>query len=253
MVRLAYNIIHIPKIGDTKRFTKGAVDLFTAAGIEDLGVPSVHTPTMTEVHDFHEKNPHFRFKAHEVLGVPFPGNCGVVGAFASHYAIWKRMADTRHDAVIVLEDESYLTDEFIHTVNCLLLCAPSQWDFLSLFVPDNQKVMYNESRHQIIAPGLCKAYQTSSSVAYIVSQKGALTALYDIGVFGFSLPIDLYIWGRGPGKFVNYCLSPYLPPIVQVSGDDALARLQGGDPVPTSEEEISLLERCERPSSDLLN
>jgi hypothetical protein len=208
---------------------------------------------MTEVHDFHEKNPHFRFKAHEVLGVPFPGNCGVVGAFASHYAIWKRMADTRHDAVIVLEDECYLTDEFIHTVNCLLLCAPSQWDFLSLFVPDNQKVMYNESRHQIIAPGLCKAYQTSSSVAYIVSQKGALTALYDIGVFGFSLPIDLYIWGRGPGKFVNYCLSPYLPPIVQVSGDDALARLQGGDPVPTSEEEISLLERCERPSSDLLN
>ena len=253
MVRLAYNIIHIPKVGETNRFTKRAIDLLTAAGIENLGVPSVHTPTMTEVMQFHEKNPNFRFKAHDVFGVPFPGNCGVVGAFASHYAIWKHIADSRHDAVIVLEDEAYLTDEFVHTINCMLLCAPANWDFLSLFVPANQKVLYNESRHQIVAPGLCKAYQTSSAVGYIVSQKGALTALYDIGLFGFALPIDLYIWGRGPGKFVNYCLSPHLPPVIQVSGDATHAQTEAGDPLPTNEDEIALLERCEKPSGDLVH
>lgn len=253
MVRLAYNIIHIPKVGETSRFTKRAIDLLTAAGVENLGVPSVHTPTMTEVMEFHEKNPNFRFKAHDVFGVPFPGNCGVVGAFASHYAIWKHIADSRHDAVIVLEDEAYLTDEFVHTINCMLLCAPANWDFLSLFVPANQKVLYNDSRHQIIAPGLCKAYQTSSSVGYIVSQKGALTALYDIGLFGFALPIDLYIWGRGPGKFVNYCLSPHLPPVIQVNGDATHAQTEAGDPLPTNEDEIALLEKCEKPSGDLVH
>ncbi|MEY4669354.1 MAG: hypothetical protein RL518_2053 [Pseudomonadota bacterium] len=253
MVRIAYNIIHIPKNGETKRFDKRAIDLCTAAGIENLGVPPVHTPTMAEIQEFHQKNPNFKFKAHEIFGAPFPGNCGVVGAFASHYAVWKQMTDTRHDAVIVLEDESYLTEDFIHTVNCLLLCAPVPWDFVSLFVPTNQNVMYNESRHQIMAPGLCKAYQTSSSAAYVVSQKGALTALYDIAMFGFALPIDLYIWGRGPGKFVNYCLSPYLPPIVQVSNDGSHSHTQVGDPVPASDEELSLLERCERPSSNLVN
>lgn len=252
MVRLAYNIVHIPKTGDTQRFTKRAADIFAAAGIEDLGVPSVHTPSMNEVIQFHEKNPNFRYKAHEVFGTPFPGNCGVVGAFASHYSIWKHMTETRHDAVIVIEDDSWLTDEFMHTINCMLLCAPANFDFMSLFVPQAQKVLFNPQKHQHVSPGLCKSYQTASSAAYIVSQKGALTALYDIGLFGFALPIDIYIWGRGPGKFFNYTLMPDLPPIVQVVGDTA-GQSACGEPLAGPVEELIEVETVDGSNDELMH
>ena len=252
MVRLAYNLVRIPKIVETTSFAKRTTELLSAAGIEDLGVPSITLPTMNDVKEFCVHNQNFRFKAHNVFGAPFPGNCGVVGAFASHYAIWRRMTETRHDAVLVLEDESYLTEDFIHTVNCMLLCAPVNWDFMSLFVPSNQAVLYNEQKHQGIAPGLCHAFQTSGAMAYIVSQKGALTALYDIGVFGFALPIDLYIWGRGPGRFVNYSLLPHLPPAVRVAGDHVPNSQQVGEAFRT-DEEMPLLEESEKPPGNLIH
>lgn len=252
MVRLAYNIVHVPKIGDTQRFTKRAHDLFAAAGIENLGVPSVHTPTMSEVLAFHEKNPNFRYKAHEVFGAPFPGNCGVVGAFASHYSIWKQMTETRHDAVIVVEDDAFLTDDFMHTINCMLLCAPASFDFLSLFVPHTQACLYHPNKHQHVSPGLVKSYQTSSSAAYIVSQKGALTAMYDIGLFGFALPIDIYIWGRGPGKFANYALRPELPPIIQLQGDAGRCA-SAGEPLSGPVESLIEVEAVTEPDDGVMH
>lgn len=253
MVRLAYNIVHIPKIGDTKRFVKRAEDLFAAAGIENLEVPSVYMPTMNEVLAFHQDNQNFRYKAHEVFGTPFPGNCGVVGAFASHYSIWKKMAETRHDAVIVIEDNAFLTDDFLHTINCLLLCAPANYDFISLYTPPAQNVLFNPHKHQHVSPGLCKAYQSACSSAYIVSQKGALTALYDVGLFGFALPIDIYIWGRGPGRFANFAPLPETPAIVQVMNEGGGHAAAQGEPLTGPVEQLIEVETVTESSDEVMH
>jgi hypothetical protein len=97
-----------------------------------------------------------------------------------------------------------------------------------------------------------KSYQTASSAAYIVSQKGALTALYDIGLFGFALPIDIYIWGRGPGKFVNYALRPELPPIIQLQGD--LGRhANSGEPLAGPVESLIEVETVEESNDEVMH
>ena len=76
--------------------------------------------------------------------------------------------------------------------------------------------------------------------------------MYDIGLFGFALPIDIYIWGRGLGKFANYALRPELPPIIQLQGDAGRCST-AGEPLSGPVESLIEVEAVTEPDDGVMH
>lgn len=86
-----------------------------------------------------------------------------------------------------------------------------------------------------------------------MSQKGALTALYDVGLFGFALPIDIYIWGRGPGRFANFAPLPETPAIVQVMNEGGGHAAAQGEPLTGPVDQLIEVETVTESSDEVMH
>lgn len=214
-MNIGFNVIHVPSCTERSEAAASSTAILTQAGFINLNCPAVYTPTWTEVDRFSERNPQCSVFPHTNFGTTFPEHAGVFGTFASHFKVWESIIDQGLTSAIVLEDDIRLLPRFIHTLNHALMSIPQGFDFLFLYAPPVDTPLFKSEVHGINNPLVCYSYQTWSTAAYLVSQQGALKALTDVATFGFSMPIDWYIFCRGPGLFENYSLRPEIPLIAE--------------------------------------
>jgi GR25 family glycosyltransferase involved in LPS biosynthesis len=170
--------------------------LDTMSHIERLGSPTVYLNTKEKVDQFLADNPKFKINTVEDYAQPgetFPPSSGVIGVWASNYLAYKNFLETDKELLFIFEDDVLLSANFKSIVSFYLKELPNDWDFFSLFVPDDSLFAYNTS-HDIGKANVCKSYQQWSCAGYVVSKAGARKAVQDIESRGITAPVDWYVF-----------------------------------------------------------
>lgn len=153
---------------------------------------------------------------------------GEVGVWYSQMNCWAWARDNgKH--LIVFEDDAILTDHFVAKYMKLMEELPSDYDFFSIFVPNNQEGDYfqrgnydhngvpsnmnwapaERSMHNFGAANLAKVYQGYSCVATMYSPKGGERLLELADQYGMYTPVDCFLFLEAHrGNVVGYSPKP---------------------------------------------
>ena len=81
------------------------------------------------------------FKLYGLKRTPWIPNEGEAGIWLSNYFHWYAVSQ-RESPLIVFEDDAIIDENFAEGLNDVLNDLPKDWDFVSLWVPDNQRIDY---------------------------------------------------------------------------------------------------------------
>ena len=132
---------------------------------------------------------------------------GAIGIWASWKNAFVEFARTSSKALILIEDDLWITEEF---VSGKILEAfselPSDWDYLTLFTPEPQRSDFLP-KHDLGYQLICLPYHTWSNAAVLFSQSGAdkLLKHMEQGVFQNT---DLYLYMNKQNNLNGYALKP---------------------------------------------
>lgn len=130
--------------------------------------------------------------------------------------------------LLCLEDDAILTLGSNDLLIEYLKDSPKNMDFVSLFVPENQKHDYNydisynnggvpfwpgqirgESKFEFGHSYLSRAYQTYSNVTILYTQHGAKRLISRVRKTGINQPVDCWLYSNAHGGYLNgYALKP---------------------------------------------
>lgn len=138
---------------------------------------------------------------------------GELGNFASHFLVWKYLINSDMNEILVFEDDTDISEDFIEKINIYYSTLPKDWDIFSIFVHHNQYDRFTESNESTVV----KAYQDWSTLCYLVSKSGA-QKLYDYVVKnGMDYPTDWFIFRHAENNNFNvYTLNPNTVPPVKI-------------------------------------
>jgi len=71
----------------------------------------------------------------------WPMSVGEIGVWMSNFLHWEHVS-RMDEPLIVFEDDAIIREGFPDAVNNLVAQLPEDWDFLVLWVPDNQRIDY---------------------------------------------------------------------------------------------------------------
>lgn len=166
-----------------------------------LDIQSINANDDEILNDFLRENKDFTF-AWEGFKL------GEVGCFASHYNIWRSLAESDMNEVLVFEDDAWLKEDFVFIISEAMKDVPEDYDVFSVYVDPNQYDRYKESSHKITG-NISKAYQDWSTLCYIVSKSGAKKMLDFVKENGFGEPADWFIFRNAErGHFNVYTFTP---------------------------------------------
>lgn len=137
---------------------------------------------------------------------------GEAGCWCSHYDAWQ-LASTLIEPLIVFEDDAILVDGFEDKLLDLMVELPPSWDYMSLWVPDNQhqdfnynifwdangmpKAMFgtlsNDTSIFNYSDKLATVYQGYGMVATMYSPSGAAKLLSSVHRYGLYAPVDCFV------------------------------------------------------------
>ena len=161
---------------------------------------------------------------------------GEFGVWMSNFLRWQFVA--QHDRpLIVFEDDAKILPNFNANLQIASEELPDDWDFMSLWVPENQRqdYMYDctynvHGYRQIVSPvrkdnlsgyhfgaqHIARAYQGYGLVAMMYSPKGGARLVELARELGVYTPVDLFIydrshatWAAKPGE--RWELNGYAP------------------------------------------
>lgn len=158
--------------------------------------------------------------------VPSEGEAGI---WLSNYFNWYAVSQ-RTGPLIVFEDDAIIDEGFGEGLNDVLNDLPEDWDFVSLWVPDNQKIdyrynlSYNEDGHPQIygmrpdglpsffdygAPNTARVYQGYGMVATMYSPKGGMKIMKLVKKYGLYTPVDCFLMEQAHrGNLNGYAPKP---------------------------------------------
>jgi glycosyl transferase, family 25 len=121
---------------------------------------------------------------------------GEKGCYASHLKLWRSLLDSRHEAMIILEDDVCLAPDFA-LVASAITSIPNAWEMIKLIgrtsLGKAEKVKHREP--------LCLGYQLltyhripSLTAGYAISRRGAEKLLRTRTPFGRPIDVDLRHW-----------------------------------------------------------
>lgn len=164
---------------------------------------------------------------------------GEIGVWLSNFDRWQWAAEN-DETLIVFEDDAIPAPHFTHSAQAILDELPDDWDFLSLWVPDNQKVdyqydlVYNHIGDPIIygrkpyheslfAHSILTAhvYQGYGMVALAYSPVGGRKLVSLARQTGACTPVDCWIYQQAHLEKLNG-FAP-TPPFANLVGYDWLA------------------------------
>lgn len=191
----AFEVFHVD-LNNSLRDKSYQHILDTMSSVERLGSPTIYLNTKKKVDQFLADNPKFKVNTVEDYAQPgetFPPSAGVIGVWASNYTAYKAFLESDKELLFLFEDDIILSANFQTIVPFYLQELPKDWDFFSLFVPDDSLFAYTQE-HDINQPNVCKSYQQWSCASYLVSRSGAEKAIKNIESRGITAPIDWYIF-----------------------------------------------------------
>lgn len=172
---------------------------------------------------------------------------GEEGIWYSQINCWKWAAE--FGDLLVFEDDAILTDDFQHHLDNLMTDLPSDWDFFSVFVPENQQhdfyknVYYDGDGvpHNIASPGtyshgappftigsdkIARVYQGYSCVVTGFSKSGGEKLQALVNEFGMYTPVDCFLFLQAHrGNLNGYSPRPDYKRIVSVDWNAPSVRI----------------------------
>lgn len=168
---------------------------------------------------------------------PWAPKRGEIGVWLSQINAWRKCVKI-NKPLLILEDDAILDPRFMEHFKIMLAEVPEDYDFLSVFVPNNQErdwyleVGYDDegkpNPYGIGAPEgapcfytgspvISKVYQGYSCVATLVSPKGAQNLLDLMQRFGLYTPVDCFLFlNAHRGLLKGYAPVPTFKRIVSV-------------------------------------
>lgn len=200
-----FKIFHLPSDSERNKYADEARSYFISYGIKEL-----ETKTMSIRNDDDVKK--FLIECNEFKLDPNGYNLdciqgwkyGEVGIWYSNYLAWSNFLKTDYDALILMEDDIVCQEGLIEDINNKLNEIPENWDFLSMFVPEDQRNSYKPSMS--VTNNISRVYQDWSMLCYIVSKDGAKKLIKSCNNL-VSLPLDWHIY-RQREKFNSFSIKP---------------------------------------------
>jgi len=159
---------------------------------DELDTPTIITRTPEEVGE--------AFKNIDMLINPLghfgtgwkPGELGI---WASNWTAWKNFLKTRHDFVILMEDDIVLDSDFNEKLTSYMNELPEGWDVFTVYIPDSGNIRYEKRKNELLIgkENICKVYQSWSCLCYVVSRSGAQKLLKEVKKRVKS-PLDHYLF-----------------------------------------------------------
>jgi len=120
---------------------------------------------------------------------------GELGIWASNYTAWVNFAKSKHDHIILMEDDIQLAKDFSTKLYKYIDELPEDWDVFTVYIPETGNVRYKKGAKdlQIGKENVCKVYQSWSCLCYVVSKSGAKKMIEDVKT-PVSRPIDHYLF-----------------------------------------------------------
>ena len=158
----------------------------------NFDTPTIMMKSLKDVKDF--------YKTANVKIDPkgFEGNGwkpGELGIWASNITAWQNFLKSKHDYVILMEDDIVLNKDFNKRLVGYLDELPEDWDIFTAYIPPTGNVRYGKNRKDLYIgkENVCKVYQSWSCLCYVVSKSGAKKLLEEIKN-PVSSPIDHYLF-----------------------------------------------------------
>lgn len=122
---------------------------------------------------------------------------GEKGCYASHLLLWQWLLESSHDAVVVLEDDVQLCDDFERVCSEIAAVSVPPWDMVKLI----GRIGLGKAEKQLTAVPLCAGYKLhgyrrvpSLTAGYVISRTGASKLLAHRKPFGRPIDVDLRHW-----------------------------------------------------------
>lgn len=152
---------------------------------------------------------------------------GELGVWLSNYDRWKQASEV--GPLIVFEDDAIIGQSFKDDFEHLMVEVPDDWDFVALWVPDNQRqdylydVVYERGIPRVNGvrmaedsvfkiPGAstaAKVYQGYGMVALVYSKKGGARLVELAHEYGITGPVDCWIYEQAHmGNLAGYAPRP---------------------------------------------
>lgn len=117
---------------------------------------------------------------------------GEKGCYASHLLAWQDLLNSDSKAMVVLEDDVKLTDNFVTAIGSIAQLE-RPWDMIKLIGREREKV----KNHQPLCFGmdlLDYSRVPSLTAGYVISRSGAQKLLSSRRPFGRPIDVDLRYW-----------------------------------------------------------
>lgn len=154
---------------------------------------------------------------------------GEIGIWLSVVACWQWCIDNNEE-LVVFEDDAIPDKNFTEALEVAYRELPEDYDFMQLWVPENQRLDYTYNRsfddlggwesrganlparhslHNIGAERVCTIYAGYGGVAYLYSPAGSSKMMEQVKCEGIYSPIDCYMPGLAwRGVVKGYALKP---------------------------------------------
>lgn len=153
---------------------------------------------------------------------------GEIGLWLSTFDCWQ-WSDAHKETLIVFEDDVMPTKVFNTRVRKYVREAPSDWDFIKLWVPIAKQKEFSDGsldrNHDTESSILCKNFIRTGNMAMIYSPTGAekmIRLVLDLGIY---TEVDVFVADNATeGSLNGYSPKPNLPPVVNYSDEPTTIR-----------------------------
>lgn len=206
---MKYNIV---SINDDRLDYKN--NIRARVGLEEIHIPAVDALKVNLDKELEKRN----LKVLDPPGFAI----GEIGVWLSMFDCWKWCAE--HEDLVVFEDDCRVAEDFNGRLERLIGDAPEDWDYISLWPPDNQRSVYEwnvaydaygkeyymsagfpdiKSQFYIGSPILAKIYQGYSCVATLYSKAGAQKLVDRALEENLYMPVDTWLHALAHRGYLN--------------------------------------------------
>lgn len=141
-----------------------------------------------------------------------PMKSGEIGIYASNFIAWQKFLNSSYDALLIVEDDIFISSNFVEKINLYTRKMPQDWDVLFIYgntislLKYNNNKFYDKDIHSIGHPFISKMFlRNLSAGCYLVSRSGA-KKLVEHSTNNFTDAVDAILYSL---KELNkYCLNP---------------------------------------------
>lgn len=217
---MKFNII---SINDERKAYKDQIRKH--AGMEEVRIPSVNA---------HKVDLPSELKLRGLENRPWSPKIGELGVWLSNFDCWQWAAD--NEELVVFEDDAIIDNSFSGQLTVLQEDLPDDWDYVALWVPENQEVDYTynvtfdekgDPVHQ--GPALpykdslfrytrrvAHVYQGYGMVSLMYSPRGAAKLIDLVRSTGIYTPVDCFVYQQAHmGNLKGFAPSPLYANVVK--------------------------------------